>query len=140
MFYGALEQFVEMAHMSPYRLAPLSAFFHAKTLSITSLIIIPTITMKLIAEEKMEGTFDLLLSYPIQEESIVLGKFLGVWFYYILLWLPSLFHIFLISTLGNLDIGQMFSLYLYIFTSGGCFISIGLLSSSFFEASLLRLL
>ncbi len=49
---------------------------------------VPALTMRLLSEEKRSGTLEVLLTAPVNEISIVLGKFIGSWVFYMLLWLP----------------------------------------------------
>src|SRR5215813_7015184 len=51
-------------------------------MSFTMIFFAPLLTMRLFAEERREGTLELLLTAPVSDGSIVLGKFLGAWFFY----------------------------------------------------------
>ena len=57
--------------------------------------LIPVLTMRLLSEEKRSGTLEVLLTAPVNEISVVLGKFLASWIFYNLLWAPA--WVFLIS-------------------------------------------
>ena len=54
-------------------------------LSFLMIFFAPLLTMRLFAEERREGTLELLLTAPVRDGSIVFGKFMGAWFYYSLL-------------------------------------------------------
>ena len=136
LYAAAVERLLGMQRMSPYSLAPLSAFFHADSLSLALLVIVPTITMKLVSEEKNAGTYELVLTCPLEEWHWVTGKFIGAWLYYILLWIPSLLPVFLLSRMGKIDFGQVFSAYFYLFLCGAGFLSIGLAISCLFSNQL----
>jgi ABC-type transport system involved in multi-copper enzyme maturation permease subunit len=56
---------------------------------------VPAITMRLLSEERRSGTLEVLLTAPVNEISIVAGKFVAAWIFYMLLWMP--WWIFLIS-------------------------------------------
>jgi len=45
----------------------------------------PLLTMRLFAEESREGTLELMLTLPVRDGDIVLGKFVGAWLYYSLI-------------------------------------------------------
>ena len=136
LYEGAVLRLSQMTRMSPYNIAPLGAYFHGHGLSIAFLLMIPTMTMKLFAEEKSNRNYELMLSYPIEEWHWIVGKFLGILSYFMLLWLPSVFHIFLLGLRGSLDIGQIFSVYFSLVLYTGAFLAIGLTASCFFASQL----
>ncbi|MDH3327298.1 MAG: ABC transporter permease subunit [Gammaproteobacteria bacterium] len=97
--------------------------------AIILLLIIPLLTMRLIAEEKRNQTLALLLSAPISMTEIILGKYVGVMgFVFINLFFVLLMPISLLSG-GNLDIGMIASglialtLLLASFTAAGVYMS-----------------
>lgn len=99
------------------------------------LIISPILTMKLIAEEKKTGTYQLLLTSPISSWSIVLGKYFAVLSVYaVMLIFTFTFPIILnhYSPTG-IDILPVVSGYIGLFLIGGAFLSFGLLASSLTE-------
>ncbi len=55
---------------------------------IVQIFIVPVLTMRLLSEEKRTGTLEVLMTAPVNEISIVLGKFLAAWVFYMLTWLP----------------------------------------------------
>lgn len=136
LYQAALGRFEQMPLVSPYTSAPLLAFFHGPSIAMVQWIIIPALTMRLIAEERSLGTWELLVTYPLDEWHIVVGKFLAAWVYYLILWLPSLGYIFCISLLGNIDIHQIITTYFYLAWTGAALIAIGLLASSFTTSQL----
>lgn len=102
----------------------------------------PLLTMRLFAEEAREGTLELMLTMPVRDSDIVLGKFLGAWAYYTLvLALTLVYQVILLSIttfedyqLGpELDIGPVISAYLGIWLFGGATIAVGLLFSAMTE-------
>ncbi len=97
--------------------------------AIILLLIIPLLTMRLIAEEKRNQTLSLLLSAPISMTEIILGKYLGVMlFIFINLFFIALMPLSLLSA-GNLDLGMIFSGFLALtlllasFTATGIYMS-----------------
>ena len=99
-------------------------------MSIILLLMMPLLTMRLLAEEKKNGTFELLLTYPIKDIETVLGKFLAcVLVFAIMVGLTLVYPIFL-SFLGPIEIGPLFSCYMGLLLMGGAFIAFGLLASS----------
>ena len=90
----------------------------------------PVLTMKLFAEERKSGTIELLLTSPISDSQVVIGKyFASMVLLFIMLALTLLYPI-LILFFGILDIGLILSGYLGLVLISSCFISLGLLMSS----------
>lgn len=94
------------------------------------ILIIPAITMHLFAEERKSGTIELLMTYPIQDWEVVLGKFFSGFLLFIgMLLLTFHFPLFLIMW-GNPDPGAIAAGYLGLLLLGGTFLSVGLLATS----------
>ncbi|MGH8403691.1 MAG: ABC transporter permease, partial [Gammaproteobacteria bacterium] len=97
--------------------------------SIVMLLVVPIMSMRLIAEERRSGTLSLLLSAPVSMTEIVLGKYLGLLiFLFIMLGLITLMPLSL-AVGTHLDYGKLFSgvlglgLLLGAFAAAGLFIS-----------------
>lgn len=106
------------------------------------LILIPAITMRMIAEERKSGTIELLFTRPITDLQIILAKyFAGVTLLFIAL-LPTLVYYFSMVNLGVesvdeegiaktvIDEGATFTSYLGLLLLGSVFIAIGIFASS----------
>jgi ABC-2 type transport system permease protein len=93
----------------------------------------PAITMRLISEEKKSGTLELLLTKPVKEYEIILGKFLAAWVLFFFTILPTLSYYVTISLLGTLDIGPVIGGYLGLLFVGAVFLGIGVFGSSITE-------
>lgn len=97
------------------------------------LFMIPILTMRLFAEEKKSGTFELLTSYPLRDVDIVLGKYLACLFVLcVMIAATGVYHLILWA-LGAGDPGVVFTSYLGLFLVGAAFISAGLFISSLTE-------
>jgi ABC-2 type transport system permease protein len=94
------------------------------------LFLLPAITMRTYAEEKRSGTIELLLTSPITDTEIILGKFLGAMGLYASMLAVTLIHIGLLFWFGNPEWKPIASAYLGLLLMGGCFVSVGLLISS----------
>ena len=98
--------------------------------SIILLFFTPALTMKLFAEERKSGTIELLLTSPVTDTEVVIGKFLaGLSLLLIMLLLTLLFPA-LVLPFGELDAGAVLSGYLGLVLLGSCFLSLGLMLSS----------
>ena len=57
------------------------------------LFVVPVITMRLLAEERRTGTLEVLLTSPVSEGQVVVGKFIAAFVFYLFLWLPTLVYV-----------------------------------------------
>jgi ABC-2 type transport system permease protein len=97
----------------------------------------PAITMGLIAEERRSGTLELLITMPIKEAEVILGKFIGAVGLLAVLILCSFPYPLSVSFFGNLDWGPVFTGYFGIFLQGSAMIAIGLMASSWTQNQLI---
>lgn len=95
-----------------------------------STLVCPIIAMRLLAEEKKTGTFELLMTAPVREREVVLGKFLGALAFYAVLLVTTLVYAIVLAQFGRVDVGVLASSYLGVLFVGAVFISVGLLISS----------
>jgi len=98
------------------------------------MFLIPAITMRSLAEERREGTFELLLTRPLANWQIVLGKYLACLVLVLFALLPTLVYYYSVYQLGapqgNIDTGGVIGSYIGLFLLGGSFTAIGLFASS----------
>ena len=94
------------------------------------LFLMPAITMRMWAEEKKSGTFEILISLPVRNYELVVGKFLSCLALMILIMALSLTIPLTICYVGSPDPGPIFGGYLGIIFIGGSFLAIGLWVSS----------
>ena len=102
-------------------------------LTIVLVIMVPIITMRAFAEEKRQGTYELLLTSPLTVSAIVLGKFLGCLFFILVMILLTGIYPAILLFYGNPELGILASGYLGLFLLGVAFVSVGLLTSSLTE-------
>jgi len=94
------------------------------------LFVLPMVTMRTYAEEKRSGTMELLLTAPLTDLQIILGKFLGAMGLFAAMLALSLVHMAVIFWRGNPEPLPVLTTYLGMLLMGGCFVSLGLLISS----------
>ena len=99
-------------------------------MTVVFLFLLPLVTMRTYAEEKRSGTIELLLTSPLTDLQIVLGKFLGAMVLYSAMLAVTMIHFGLLFKFGNPDWKPLAVAYLGLFLFGGCFVSVGLFISS----------
>lgn len=118
-----------------YGFADMSSFF--SLCPYIFMFLIPAITMRMFSEEKRGGTMELLLTRPVRDIDIILGKYFAGVFLVAFSILPTLLYYFTISYLGNpvgnIDTAGVIGSYFGLFLLGTVFTSIGIFSSSFTE-------
>ena len=93
-------------------------------------LLAPAMTMRLMAEEQKMGTIELLLTSPVRDWEVVLGKFLASLTFFIGTLVLTLYYVILLYAFGNPDSGPVWSGYLGLILYGATALSIGLLASS----------
>ncbi|MEO6728922.1 MAG: Gldg family protein [Candidatus Dojkabacteria bacterium] len=109
-------------------------------ISFAFIIIIPALTMGSISREKQSGTIEFLLTQPITEFQVLIGKFMAYAFLVLLMLLLTIPLAFTINLASPLDFGQAAMQYIGGFILGLCFVSIGIAVSSFFKNEIASLL
>ncbi len=94
------------------------------------LFVLPMITMRTYSEEKRSGTIELLLTSPLTDVQIIVGKFLGAMGLFAAMLLVTMIDIAILFRLGNPEWKPVVTGYLGLLLMGGCFVSVGLLISS----------
>lgn len=106
-------------------------------------VVSAVITMRLLAEEKRSGTLELLITLPVRDWEVVVGKFLGAWgLVLVLVGGTLLYPIMMFKApwrLGTLDLGPLMSGYVgLVFYSAAC-VSLGLLVSALTDSQIIAL-
>ncbi len=96
----------------------------------TTFFLIPALTMKSIADEKRNGTLELLLTKPIKTSQLICGKFLSQLFIIVIALLMTLPYYFTLASLGQIDHGAVILGYYGLISISACYISIGIFASS----------
>jgi ABC-2 type transport system permease protein len=97
----------------------------------------PALTMGLLAEEKRTGTIEILLTMPVRDAEVVVGKYLAALGLLAVLLGCTLAYPLSVSTLGNLDWGPVFTGYFALLLEGGAMLAIGVLASSWTDNQLI---
>ena len=112
--------------------ADLSAFFLLAPWIL--IFLIPAVTMRSFSDEKKQGTLELLLTKPISNLQIVLGKYFGAFILIIIALIPTLLFVFTVNKLGNpegnLDMGSTLGSYFGLLFLVAAYTAIGIFSST----------
>lgn len=102
------------------------------SVSFLLMFLAPLLTMRLLAEERRNGTMELLLTLPFRDSEVILGKFLAAFALYVAILLPTLWYVVLLRVVGGAapEVGPLLSGYLGMLLIGGVLLSIGLFASS----------
>lgn len=110
---------------------PLSALgIGAPPGNVLLLLFASIITMRTLAEEKKLGTWELLLTSPVRDGEVIIGKFLGSMGILVGMLALTLYYPLLLIILGDPDIGTIATSYLGLLLFGGAAVSVGIFASS----------
>jgi ABC-2 type transport system permease protein len=96
----------------------------------TLFFFIPALTMRMIAEENNSGTIELLLTKPVNDRQLVLGKFTSALLLVIISLAFTFPYVITVASIGNLDQGAVLGGYLGLVLLSAVYISIGIYASS----------
>jgi len=114
--------------------ADLRAFFNIMPLLF--MFMVPAITMRLLADEKASGTLELLITLPVRDWEVVVGKFLAAMALLCTALGLTLIFAITVRSLGPLDRGPAIGGYLGLVLMGGAYVAIGVMASSFTRNSI----
>lgn len=104
-----------------------------RNMGIIFLFLAPMVTMRLFAEEKKAGTIELLLTYPVKDLGVALGKFAAALSLLIVMLALTSLYAGIMAFLGNVEIGTVLIGYLGVILMGASFLAIGMWLSSLTE-------
>lgn len=120
------------SNIPDYGFADMNSFFSLAPYVL--IFLIPAITMRSLAEESRNGTLELLLTKPIRNRDLVLGKFFANWVLVLFTILPTLLYYFSVYQLGNpvgnIDSAAVLGSYMGLLLFCGVLVAMGLWSSS----------
>jgi ABC-2 type transport system permease protein len=93
----------------------------------------PAITMRLLAEERRTGTLELLITMPVRDVDVILGKYLAALSLLVVALLLTLPYAFTIAAFGPLDFGPVWGGYVGLLLMGAALLALGVAASSFTE-------
>ena len=117
-----------LSYFQEINLLSMRSFFNQAPLFLA--FFAPAITMGLIATEKREGTLELMMTMPVSDAQIVIGKFLAACTLLFVVFLTTLPYAFTLSGLGDLDWGATIAGYVGLMLLGSTYAAIGIMASS----------
>jgi ABC-2 type transport system permease protein len=100
---------------------------------LVALFVGPAITMRLLSEEQKSGTMELLMTMPVRDGEVVLGKFLAAFIFYCCILALTLVYPFVLLQFGNPDVGPIITSYVGMLLFGAAALAIGTLTSTLSE-------
>ena len=113
---------------STYTETSINGFLQAGVILI--LLFAPLLTMRLLAEERKLGTIELLLTAPVRDSEVILGKFLGSLYILTVMLALTLYYPMLLILFGDPDIGPVVTGYIGLLLIGYAALAIGIFASS----------
>ena len=109
------------------------AFFNSIFFWFAFVLIFPLITMRLFAEEFKLGTIEPLMTAPVRDWQVVLSKFFGALFFYIVLWIPTTLYFAIFQAITHQSAansaGAYLGAYLMLLLLGMFYLSVGCFAS-----------
>jgi ABC-2 type transport system permease protein len=112
----------------PFPEASLTGFFDGATIIL--LLLAPALTMRLMAEEQKLGTIELLLTSPVRDWEVVVGKYLASLVFLLATVSMTLYYTILLYVFASPDPGPIYAGYLGLVLYGGAAVAVGLLCST----------
>ena len=112
----------------PFPEATLEPFFEGTI--IMFILLAPALTMRLLAEESKLGTLELLLTSPVRDWEIIVGKYVASLVFFLALVALSFFYAILLFWFANPDPGPIYAGYLGFILYGSAALAVGLLAST----------
>ena len=92
--------------------------------------LVPVITMRLFSEESKSGTLETLMTAPVSDFEVVMGKFFAAFGLYAVMILSTLIYVVFLHWVGTPDYGSIITSYIGLLLMGSVYISVGLLTSA----------
>lgn len=118
--------------------ASLRSFF--ELVPMVFVLYLPAVAMRLVSEEKRQGTFELLATLPVSDAEIILGKFLGALGFLAVTLLLTLVYPLLLVSLGDPDGGAILGGYMGLSLIGASFIALTIMASAWTNSQIVAYL
>ncbi len=132
-FFGQLSEFVSLSTRSGGVGVDVNQQLvrpYLYSLSVMILFLLPLVSMRLVAEEVRQGTLELLLTTPVRESVIILGKYLASLGLLVVMLLGAAIHTAILFAFGNPEWGPLLTGFLGLFLCGAAYLAMGLFLST----------
>jgi len=113
---------------SPFPEASLTNFYQGATIIL--ILLAPALTMRLLAEEQKLGTIELLLTSPVRDWEVIIGKYLASLVFLLSMVMLTLYYPLLLFFFADPDPGPIYSGYIGLILYGSAALSVGILTST----------
>ena len=138
LFTGGFTWLSQASNIFSINQADLGVFFSVSRW--TLFFFIPALTMRMLAEERKSGTIELLLTRPVSDWQLVIGKFLSCWIMVALALALTIPYYITVSQLGDIDHAATIFGYIGLLLMSAAYIAIGLFAGSFTDNQIVALL
>lgn len=135
--FGLLVEFHAQQPLAVGSDNPLTNFFGGTVFFfLPMLVFVPVLSMRGVAGEAQRGTLEGLMTAPVSELDVVLGKYLAAMAYWVVLWIPTSLYVWITSRYGDVDLGAIAASYLGIFSLGAYYMGLGVLMGTIARSQL----
>lgn len=99
--------------------------------------VVPAISMRLVSEEMASGTIELLMTAPVDDAQLIIGKWLGALIFFLTLLIPLVIQVIVLELNGSPDYGPVFTGFVGIILVGGLYLAIGTFCSTISNSQLI---
>ncbi|MBL1218857.1 MAG: hypothetical protein D8M59_15360 [Planctomycetes bacterium] len=124
--------------LSPGRPATMRPFF--ETTAFMLIFLAPAISMRLLAEELRIGTIEGLMTCPVNDVEVVIGKWVGAMLFFVAMLVPTFLFVVILEIYAAPDYGAIVCGYLGLLLVGGVYLAVGLVASSLWGSQILAYL
>ena len=135
IFQQSQMQAMQFGQAAPVQLTPLVTQ-NMSIITFLMFLIAPLLTMRLLAEEKREGTLEVLMTLPMPDWAFVVGKFLAAWTLFTAFLVMTLIHTGMLAAIGSFNTTQVAFIYLGTWLYGGAALAIAYIWSAITEDQL----
>jgi len=140
MHFVVIVQYFLGIHDAGADQTPVQAFFGSTVLLyLIMFLLVPAMTMRLLAEERRTGTLETLLTAPTSYSAVVLAKYASVLTTYVAMWIPTVLYMVILGRNIDIDWQVVGAAYLGIACVGAGYLAVGVLMSAITDSQFVAL-
>ena len=94
------------------------------------MFVLSMLTMRVLSEEFRSGTIETLMTAPVTDAEVIIGKFLAILVFYIVMLATTIVYPILVNAHGGIDVGLTISMYIGLLLVGALYVSVGVFFSA----------